>query len=152
MRITPVTRLSVSGLALLAKIAAILAHINVKTIHNTNTGMSGMPPIAKWETAPVNAVKVIMKTLVPTAVFNSYPSTEVRMSNIIIPPPAPTKPQIKPISMPQARDWIARFFAGTSDIDSLVAMTGFRINFTPRKKVMMTEKFPIVVDGRRLAM
>lgn len=71
MRITPVTRLSVSGLALLAKIAAILAHINVKTIHNINTGMSGMPPIAKWETAPVNAVKVIMKTLVPTAVFNS---------------------------------------------------------------------------------
>ena len=35
------------------------------------TTTSGVPPIAKWLSAPVRAVKVIMKTLVPTAVFNS---------------------------------------------------------------------------------
>ena len=29
------------------------------------------PPIAKWLTAPVSAVALIMNTLVPTAVFNS---------------------------------------------------------------------------------
>ena len=31
----------------------------------------GIPPMVKWLTAPVNAVKVIINTLVPTAVFNS---------------------------------------------------------------------------------
>ena len=31
--------------------------------------------MAKWLTAPVRAVKVMMNTLVPTAVFSSYPST-----------------------------------------------------------------------------
>ena len=36
-----------------------------------NTVQSGAPPMAKWETAPVRAVKVIMNTLVPTAVLSS---------------------------------------------------------------------------------
>ena len=34
-------------------------------------GMSGMPPMVKWDSAPVKAVKVMIKTLVPTAVFSS---------------------------------------------------------------------------------
>ena len=50
---TPVARLSVSGVALFAKIAAILAHISVNTIHNIHTVISGIPPIAKCDTAPV---------------------------------------------------------------------------------------------------
>ena len=68
----------ISGLALLAKRAAICAHKRVDRMQNTNAGISGAPPMAKWDTAPVRAVKVIMNTLVPTAVFRSYPSTEVR--------------------------------------------------------------------------
>ena len=75
-----------------------IKHINVNTIHNIHTVISGIPPIAKCDTAPVNAVNAIINTLVPTAVLSSYPSTEVRISNIIIPPPAPMKPHIKPIN------------------------------------------------------
>ena len=60
---TPVARLSVSGVALFAKIAAILAHISVNTIHNIHTVISGIPPIAKCDTAPVRAVNVIINTL-----------------------------------------------------------------------------------------
>ncbi len=67
-RITPVARLSVFGVALFANTAAILAHINVNTIHNIHTVISGIPPIAKCDTAPVNAVNAIINTLVPTAV------------------------------------------------------------------------------------
>ena len=34
-------------------------------------------------------------------VFSSYPSTLVRINSIIMPPPAPINPQIKPIITPQ---------------------------------------------------
>ena len=60
--------------------------------------------MAKCEAAPVNAVNVIMNTLVPTAVLSSYPKTEVKIRSIIIPPPAPTKPHINPIKTPQITD------------------------------------------------
>lgn len=133
-----------------AKTAAILAQIKVNTMHRTQTVTSGSPPMAKWEKAPVSAVKAIINTLVPTAVFSSYPSTEVRIKSIIMPPPAPTKPQIKPISTPQIMDWMARFFAETADMDSFVVITGFMINLIPKRKVMKTEKFPMVVEGTRL--
>ena len=53
---------------------------------------------------PVNDVNVIINTLVPTAVFSSYPITLVKMRSIIIPPPAPINPQIKPITTPQIID------------------------------------------------
>lgn len=43
----------------------------VNTTHSASTVQSGAPPMVKWEMAPVRAVKVIMNTLVPTAVFNS---------------------------------------------------------------------------------
>ena len=68
---TPVARFRVFGSALFANTAAILAQIKVKTTHRINTGISGIPPIAKRETAPVSAVNVIINTLVPTAVFSS---------------------------------------------------------------------------------
>ena len=46
----------------------------------------------------------MMNTLVPTAVLSSYPSTLVKIRSIIIPPPAPINPQIKPITVPQTTD------------------------------------------------
>lgn len=149
-RMTPVTRFNVFGVALFANTAAILAQSNVKITQRIHTVQSGIPPIAKWDTAPVNAVNVIMKTLVPTAVFNSYPRTEVKISNIIMPPPAPTNPQINPIRTPHTIDWITRFFAETLSIASLVVITGFTINLTPNRNVIKTEKLPMVEDGTRL--
>jgi len=137
---------------LFANIEAILAQIRVNIIHNPNIKKSGVPPTIKWEIAPVNAVNVIIKTLVPTAVFNSYPSTVVRIRNIIIPPPAPINPHIKPISIPHIIDCIILFFLDTACIDSFVVITGFTINLIPSKKVIKTEKFPIIFDGIRLEM
>ena len=67
----PVARLRVLASALLAKTAAMRAHSRVKTTQSTQTYQSGAPPMAKWLTAPVRAVKVMMNTLVPTAVFSS---------------------------------------------------------------------------------
>ena len=71
--------------ALFAKTAAILAHNKVNNIHKIHTVKSGTSPIVKWEVAPAKAVNAIINTLVPT---------EVNISNIIMPPPAPTNPQI----------------------------------------------------------
>ena len=48
--------------------AAIRAQISVNATQSRSTVRSGIPPIAKCDTAPVRAVKVIMNTLVPTAV------------------------------------------------------------------------------------
>ena len=81
-----------------------LIHSNVEAAQNASAHQSGAPPMAKWLTAPVKAVKAIINTLVPTAVFSSYPKTLVRINSIIIPPPAPTKPQIKPTMTPHSTD------------------------------------------------
>ncbi len=70
-RTMPVARFKVLGVALFANTAAILAHNSVNRMQAIQIKGSGIPPIVKWETAPVRAVKVMMKTLVPTAVFNS---------------------------------------------------------------------------------
>ena len=67
-----------------------------------------------------------------------------------MPPPAPMKPHIKPINIPHTIDWMARFLADTPCIASFVVITGFTINLIPRRKVINTEKFPIVVEGTRL--
>lgn len=149
-RIIPVALFRVFGSALFANTAATLAQKRVNTIQEIQTNRSGLPPMAKWETAPVSAVKVMIKTLVPTAVFNSYPRTDVSIKSIIIPPPAPTNPQINPIRTPQRMDWIALFFAETSIMASFVVITGFTINFIPSNKVINTETFPIAVDGTKL--
>ena len=127
------------------------AHSKVDATQNTRHHRSGIPPIAKWLPAPVNAVKVMIKTLVPTAVFSSYPKTLVKTSSIIIPPPAPINPQIKPTIVPQTTDCISRFLALTAAIVSFVVMTGFTINFIPSSSVINTEKLPIVVLGTMLA-
>lgn len=132
------------------KNTATPAHKRVNTTHEIQTIKSGTPPIAKWENAPVSAVNAIINTLVPTAVFNSYPSTDVSIKSIIIPPPAPTNPHIKPIKTPHIIDWTALFFAEMPCMDSFVVITGFTINFMPSKNVMNTEKLPIVVEGTKL--
>ena len=67
----PVARLRVFGSALLANSAAMRAQSRVKQTHIIRTVQSGAPQMAKWETAQVSAVKVIINTLVPTAVFSS---------------------------------------------------------------------------------
>ena len=41
------------------------------TTHKIHTLQSGAPPMAKWDTAPVKAVNVMINILVPTAVFSS---------------------------------------------------------------------------------
>ena len=68
-----------------------------------------------------------------------------------MPPPAPMKPQIMPIIAPQTSDCTARFFASTCAIVSFVVITGRRMNLTPNRNVMKTEKPPIVAEGTRLA-
>ena len=73
------------------------------------------------------------------------------MSSIIMPPPAPINPQMKPIVTPQTNDWIIRLRGETCCISSLVVITGRTINLTPSRKVMNTENDPIVADGSRLA-
>mgnify|MGYP005875577977 FL=1 len=150
-RTIPVALFKVLGVALFANKAAILAQTRVKRIHKIHTVKLGNPPIIKCEIAPVRAVKVIIKTLVPTAVLSSYPMTVVKIRSIIMPPPAPTKPQIKPIQVPQIIDWIALFLEETLFIASFVVITGLTINLTPKIKVIKTEKLPIVEDGKRLA-
>ena len=62
------------------------------------------------------------------------------------------KPQMKPIITPQITDWMARFFGETLAMASLVVMTGRRMNLMPRRKVIKTEKPPMVWEGTRLAM
>ena len=71
VRIMPVSRLSKRVPALVAMRAAICAQIRVKRMHSTSRSGRGGAPRAKWLTAPVRAEKVMMNTLVPTAVFSS---------------------------------------------------------------------------------
>ena len=55
------------------------------------------------------------------------------------------------MAMPQTTDWTARFFALTAAMASLVVITGRRMNLMPSRKVMNTEKPPMVAAGTRLA-
>ena len=57
---------------------------------------------------------------------------------------------MKPIARPQATDWTSRFLGDTAAMDSLVVITGLTMNFTPSSNVMNTEKFPMVLAGKRL--
>ena len=52
-------------------------------------------------TEAISAVKVMMKVLVPTAVFSSIPKNTVNTISIIMPPPVPTKPVPNPIGIPK---------------------------------------------------
>ena len=61
------------------------------------------------------------------------------------------KPQMKPMSMPHTSDWMARLLTLTPSMASLVVMTGRRMNLTPSRKVMNTEKLPMVAEGTLLA-
>ena len=87
--IPPVIRLSIIFDTLFAMTADTLAAAKVAPMVINRIFRSGKPLMTKWDTAPISAVKVIMKTLVPTPVLNSYPATTVRVKSIINPPPAP---------------------------------------------------------------
>ena len=67
-----------------------------------------------------------------------------------MPPPAPIKPQMKPITAPQATDWTSRLRGDTASMASRVVMTGLTKNFTPSSRVMNMEKLPMVPAGTRL--
>ena len=70
-KMDPVTRFKTRGEALLARDAATWAKMSVLMIQMIRASISGKPPMTKWLTEPVKAVALIMKTLVPTAVFSS---------------------------------------------------------------------------------
>lgn len=69
---TPVILCARSAEILLAMEEDTAEQINVTTVQMI---IGIMYPVtsqkAKWDTAPINAVKVITKTLVPTAIFSS---------------------------------------------------------------------------------
>ena len=76
VRPTPRALFIVFSDALFANLEVRRAAIKVKATQKIRIEISVIPPpIAKWETEPVRAVNVMMNTLVPTAVFNSYPRT-----------------------------------------------------------------------------
>ena len=125
---TPKALFIVFSDALFANLEVRRAAMRVKVTHRIRMETSVMPPpIAKWDKAPVRAVKVIMKTLVPTAVFNSYPRTLTRIISIIIPPPAPTTPQIMPITAPETIDWTMAFLLLLSLLLAFASKTGLKI-------------------------
>ena len=131
--------------ALLANLEVRRAAIRVKVTQKNRIEISEMPPpIAKWETEPVSAVNVIIKTLVPTALFNSYPRTLTSIISIIMPPPAPTTPQIIPITAPETIDWIIAFVLVLSLLLAFASNTGRKINLRPTKSVINIENPPIV--------
>ena len=72
VKTAPVTRFSTVGEALFANFDAICAKIKVKSTQKKSTEkFTGISKSAKCEEAPTKAVNVMIKTLVPTAVFNS---------------------------------------------------------------------------------
>ena len=89
----------------------------------------------------------MINVLVPTAVFNSYPRMLVKIRSIIIPPPAPTNPQIKPITTPQKIDCMTLTQRAFSAFASFVVMTGLKMNLIPSTVVMSKENDPIVFCG-----
>ena len=58
---------------------------------------------------------------------------------------------MKPMSTPHTTDCTARFWGLTLSMASLVVMTGRTMNLTPSRKVMNTEKPPMVAEGTLLA-
>ena len=67
-----------------------------------------------------------------------------------MPPPAPTKPQMKPMSIPHRRDWTTRFLGSAAAMASLVVMTGLTMNLMPSSRVIQVEKPPMAEEGTRL--
>ena len=61
-----------------------------------------------WLTEAIRAVKVMMKVLVPTALFSSMPKKAVNTTSIIM-PPEPTNPVPKPMVRPKNRETATPF-------------------------------------------
>ena len=97
-----------------------------------------------WLTEAISAVNVMMKVLVPTAVFSSIPRKAVNTISIIIPPPVPTNPVPKPIVKPKNKEIRMSFqssFAPFSLWFSL-EVSGLIRKRIPMKKVRKSVKFP----------
>ena len=115
---TPVTSPTVRLFTRLANRADTRDAVVATTMHSSITShfskkIAGW--IIMWLTDAIKAVNVIMKVLVPTAVFSSIPKKADRTISMVIPPPEPTNPVPKPIGMPQAKE----------------RMTSFRPSFVP---------------------
>lgn len=67
-----------------------------------------------------------------------------------MPPPAPMKAQMKPITAPQTLELDEAFCGETAFVASFVVTTGWTMNFTPRSSVINTEKFPMAAEGTKL--
>ena len=94
-------------LEMVKKYVGRIKHVHLKDIRPEVVEKVKKENLSFLEDVYKRQVKAIINTLVPTAVFSSYPSTLVRMRSIIIPPPAPMNPQIKPITAPHRRDSVS---------------------------------------------
>lgn len=81
-------------------------------------------------------------TLVPTAVFSSYPNSMVRTMSIIIPPPAPKKPQINPTNAPPAAPAHTFCILERRSMVFFGSKIGKNKNLIPRIQVIKMEKPP----------
>ena len=107
--------------------------------------VSGKPPIPKCDTAPTSAVNVMINTLVPTAFLSGNPINDVSTRSIIMPPPAPTNPQIIPIVADSANVCTAshHLFLYKRSFKGSLPLTGTRMNLSPSSDVAKMEKLPI---------
>ncbi len=97
-----------------------------------------------WLTEAMSAVKVMMKVLVPTAVFRSMPRKTVKTTSIIMPPPVPTKPVPKPIVRPKKSEIRTPFQSSAEPLGgaSSLVVSGFTRKRIPMAKVRKSVKVP----------
>ena len=100
--------------------------------------------IRMWLTDAISAVKVMMKVLVPTAVFSSMPRKAVNTISIIMPPPVPTKPVPKPIVRPKNSDTATPFHPSLAPFAavSFRLLSGFTRNRMPMPNVKNSVNAP----------
>ena len=125
------------------------AQMSVNTTHKISTVMSGIPPIAKCDIAPVSAVKVMINTLSADRGFQliSEHCGEDKQHHHAA---ACADESADKTDYRSADNGLYRtLFAGTFSIASFVVMTGRTMNFIPSRNVIMTEKLPIVADGEQ---
>lgn len=142
---TPTVILSVLGFTLFAISAASCAVTSVLNMQVIIAVVSGKPPIPKCDTAPTSAVNVMINTLVPTAFLSGNPINDVSTRSIIMPPPAPTNPQIIPIIADSANVCTAshHLFLYKRSFKGSLPLTGTSMNLSPSSDVAKMEKLPI---------
>ena len=106
-----------------------------------------------WLIEAISAVNVMIKVLVPTAVFKFIPRKKVNTINIIIPPPVPTKPVPKPIVKPKKREMVMSFRANFEPffVVFLCSLSGLMRKRIPMQKVKNKENDPKALLPARYA-